>query len=323
MNMSIRIQRAAAAALMAALLLAGSAQALFGFGKDRREAPSENAPAAVPLEFHAYRGVPYQGTLEASDPTGAGVTFAIVDQPKKGSVTLDGAEFVYTPRDNAAGTDRFTYAATSSDGVASLPAAVTVTIEKVRSGITYADIGPSAATAAQCLAEEGIFVGKKIGEKWYFEPDRTVSRGEFLAMALETAGTQVTEVTMTGFADDGAIPAWARSYAAAGVAAGVVQGKPTADGAVFSCDDAISYSEAATVLDRVLAPGDVELEVRYAERETLPCWAAQAVGNMEALNVLGTGSFGSDGLERDVTRADAAQMLAAAQKLLRSGGARS
>ena len=32
-----------------------------------------------------------------------------------------------------------------------------------------------------------------------FEPDRTVSREEFLAMVMETSGAEVTDVTMTGF----------------------------------------------------------------------------------------------------------------------------
>lgn len=199
----------------------------------------------------------------------------------------------------------------------SLPATVTVTIEKTRSGVTYADTGEATATAAQDLAERGVFTGAKIGDKWYFEPDRTVSRGEFLAMVLETAGAEVTDVTMTGFQDDDAIPTWAKSYAAAGVAEGILRGKPTEDGAVFSCEDPISFSEAATVLNRVLDLGDVELEVWFADREAVPSWAAQAVGNMEALNVLSVGSFGSDRLETAVTRADAARMLSAAGTLLR------
>lgn len=317
--MSIRIKRTAALALTAALLLVGSAQALFGFGEKKQETPVENAPTARALELRTYRGIPYQGTLEGSDPRGLDLTFAVVQQPKKGTVELDGANFVYTPRDNASGADSFTYAVTNSDGAVSLPAAVTITIEKTKSGVTYADTDPAAATAAQCLAEEGIFTGKKIGEKWYFEPERTVSRGEFLAMVMETAETEVTAVTMTGFADDEIIPTWAKSYAAAGVAAGIVQGKPTEGGAVFSCDDAISYSEAATVLNRVLDLGDVELEVWYADREAVPSWAAQAVGNMEALNVLRVGSFGSETLETPVTRADAAQMLSAAGTLLHGG----
>ena len=303
--MNIRMKRGMALVLMASLLLAGSAQALFGLGKSKPEAVSpENGPTARDLEIRTYRGIPYLGQLEAADPDGGELTFAIVTQPKKGTVTVEGANFTYTPKENAA-------------GAVSLPATVTVTIEKTRSGVTYADTGEATATAAQDLAERGVFTGAKIGDKWYFEPDRTVSRGEFLAMVLETAGAEVTDVTMTGFRDDDAIPTWAKSYAAAGVAEGILRGKPTENGAVFSCEEPISFSEAATVLNRVLDLGNVELEVWFADREAVPSWAAQAVGNMEALNVLSVGSFGSDRLETAVTRADAARMLSAAGTLLR------
>ena len=301
--MNIRMKRGMALALTASLLLAGSAQALFGLGKSKPETVSpENGPTARDLEIRTYRGIPYLGQLEAADPDGGELTFAIVTQPKK---------------ENAAGGDSFTYSAANSAGAVSLPATVTVTIEKTRSGVTYADTGEATATAAQDLAERGVFTGAKIGDKWYFEPDRTISRGEFLAMVLETAGAEVTDVTMTGFRDDDAIPTWAKSYAAAGVAEGILRGKPTENGAVFSCEEPISFSEAATVLNRVLDLGDVELEVWFADRETAPSWAAQAVGNMEALNVLSVGSFGSDRLETAVTRADAARMLSAAGTLLR------
>ena len=130
-------------------------------------------------------------------------------------------------------------------------------------------------------------------------------------MVMETSGAEVTDVTMTGFQDDAAIPTWAKGYAAAGVADGIIKGKTSAGGAVFSGASPISYSEAATVLNRVF-----ELEVWYADREAVPSWAAQAVGNMEALNVLSTGSFGSSALEEPVTRGAAAQMLTATSTLL-------
>lgn len=215
--MNIRMKRGMALVLMASLLLAGSAQALFGLGKSKPETVSpENGPTARDLEIRTYRGIPYLGQLEAADPDGGELTFAIVTQPKKGTVTVEGANFTYTPKENAAGGDSFTYSAANSAGAVSLPATVTVTIEKTRSGVTYADTGEATATAAQDLAERGVFTGAKIGDKWYFEPDRTVSRGEFLAMVLETAGAEVTDVTMTGFRDDDAIPTWAKSYAAAG-----------------------------------------------------------------------------------------------------------
>ena len=310
------MKRGAALTLAAALALSGSASALFGKKTEVQE-PAEGAPVARDVEISTYRNTPYKAQFLASDSEGDDMTFAVVDQPKKGTVAIDGVNFTYTPNDGATGGDSFTYAATDSSGNASLPATVTVTIEKTKSGVTYADTeGSTAAAAAQHLAEAGIFTGAKIGDQYYFEPDQTVSRSEFLAMVMETAGRDVTDVTMTGFCDDESIPTWAKAYAAAGVADGIVQGKTTAEGVAFQGGDAITFSEAATVLDRVLDMGDVDLDVWYADREAVPSWAAQAVGNMEAMSVLSAGSFGSGDLEKAVTRADAAQMLSAAKTLM-------
>ena len=121
---------------------------------------------------------------------------------------------------------------------------------------------------------------------------------------------------MTGFCDDESIPTWAKAYAAAGLSDGLVQGKKTADGVAFRGEDTLTYNEAAAILDRVLSVNDVDLTTWYADREAVPSWAAQAVGNMEAVSVLSAGSFGSGNLNDGVTMADAAQMLSAAKTLM-------
>ena len=310
-------KRVPALALAAALTLTVGAQALFGLGKKEAPQAEEGAPAAQDLEIATYRDIPYEAQFLASGEAGETLTFAVADQPRKGTVVVEGDRFTYAPDEGVTGSDSFTYTATDTAGRVSQPATVKVEIQKPRSGVTYADTaGSAAAAAAQDLAEAGVFTGVKIGEQYYFEPDKTVTRGQFLAMVLETAGREVTDVTMTGFCDDDAIPTWAKAYAAAGVADGIVQGVATEDGAAFRGEDSITFNEAATVLNRVLDVADVELEVWYADREAVPSWAAQAVGNMEAVSVLSAGSFGSDGLDGAVTRADAAQMLSAARTLL-------
>ena len=310
----LSMNRTAALLLAAVLLLSQNASALFG----KKETQSaEGAPVAQDIEIRTYRNIPCQGQFLASDSEGEDLTYAVADQPRKGCVTIEGADFIYTPEENAAGGDRFTYTATDSAGNVSLPATVTVTIEKTKSGVTYADTeDPASAVAVQCLAEAGIFTGAKIGGQYYFEPDAEVTRSEFLAMALETVGREVTDVTMTGFCDDESIPTWAKAYAAAGVADGIVRGKTTENGAAFKGEESITFNEAATVLDRVLGLEDVDLDEWYADREAVPSWAAQAVGNMEAVSVLSVGSFGSAAMASPVTRADAAQMLSAVSTLL-------
>ena len=302
--------------LAAAVLLSVSASALFG-KKEEAPQPQAGAPVAQELEIHTYRGIPYQAQFLAAVGEGEELTFTVVEGPRKGAVTVEGADFTYVPEEGASGADSFTYTATDSAGHVSSPATVTVQIDKVKSGVTYADTeGIAAAAAAQHLAETGVFTGAKIGEQYYFEPDKAVSRSEFLAMVMETTGKDVPAVTMTGFCDDAAIPTWAKAYAAAGVADGIIQGISTAEGAAFQGDEPITFNEAAAVLDRALDVEDVDLTAWYAERDAAPSWAAEAVGNLESVSVLAAGSFGSDTMAETVTRADAAQMLSAAQTLL-------
>ena len=133
------------------------------------------------------------------------------------------------------------------------------------------------------------------------------------ALASQSAGhREIQELGQSGQLLGGL----SQQDAAAGVEDGIVQGKATAEGAAFQGEEPITFNEAATVLNRMLNLGDVDLDVWYADREAVPSWAAQAVGNMEAFSVLSAGSFGSKTMEQAVTRADAAQMLSAASTLL-------
>ena len=309
------MKRGGALALAAALALSVNAAALLGEAEG--SAAEESVPRAQPLEIRTYRGIPYQARFLGEGGEGETLTYAVAEAPGKGTVEIDGDSFTYTPEEGASGKDSFTYTAADSAGHVSEPAAVTVRIEKTRSGVSYADTaGSPAAAAAQELAERGVFTGAKIGDRYYFEPDRAVTRSEFLALTLETAGESPAAVTMTGFSDDAAIPTWAKAYAAAGAADGIILGVSTPEGAAFQGEDPITFNEAATVLNRILAVEDVDLAAWYADREAVPSWAAQAVGNMEAVSVLSAGSFGSSAMAETVTRSDAARMLSAAATLL-------
>ncbi len=53
---------------------------------------------AQSIDVRVYRGIPYTGTLAAIDREGGEVSFAIAEQPSKGTVTLDGETFVYPAR---------------------------------------------------------------------------------------------------------------------------------------------------------------------------------------------------------------------------------
>ncbi len=296
--------------VLALFLLSRPAAALLGSPEEGEEI--SGAPIAQDLEIQVYCGVAYAGTFSAIDNEGEAITFAIDQAPKKGTVAVqdDGVTFLYTPSDRKTGSDSFTYTATDASGNVSAPATVHITISKQKTGVRYSDMsGHSAQTAAICLAEEGICVGRQVGNTWFFDPEETVSRSEFLAMAMTAAGLEAEDTAaVTTFSDDAAISAWARGYAAAASQAGILSGVSTDQGAAFRGEDPISFNEAATVLDRLMNVTDVQIP------EGQTTWAAQAMANMESVQVVSAGSFGAGSLT--VTRADAAQMLSAALPFL-------
>ncbi len=308
-------RRTLALAAAAAIGLSVTAGALFGT-KKTEQAPKD-APVAQELKIFTYRGIPYKAQFLSRSGQGSTLTYAVDQAPQKGTVTVEGDQFTYTPDEGITGSDRFTYTVSDGEGNRSLPATVSVTIEKPRSGVAYADTaGYDAAAAAQYLAETGVFVGARVGDQYYFEPDRTVNRGEFLAMTLEASGREVSAVTMTGFCDDAAIPTWAKAYASAAVSDDVVKGTVTDEGVALRAEEPITFNEAAAILDRVLAMEDVDLAAWYPGREAQSAWCAQAVANLESAAVLSAGSFGSAAMDMPLTRADAAQVLAAAAELM-------
>ena len=275
-------------------------------------AASPEAPAAGPvshdLQVTTYKDIPYIGQLLAD---GEDLLYVIVDQPKRGTVALEGDTFVYTPKAGKTGKDAFTYAAMDAAGTTSAPATVTVTVEKRRSQVTYSDMaGRSGYAAAIALAEEGIYVGRQLGAQRFFDPDAQVTRTEFLSMAMEAAGVLVDHaVSLTGFADDDAIPTWAKSYASAAAREGVIRGVSTQEGIAFLGENPITLQEAAAIMDRLLDVADVYLEDAAS-------WSSQAMANMESVQVVSAGSFDQTG--QPVTMVQAAEILTAAMELLES-----
>lgn len=149
-------------------------------------------PIARNMELSTYQNIAITGYFDAVDGEGDTLTFQLTSTPARGAVELAGdgsARFVYTPYENKTGKDSFTYVALDQAGNTSPEAKVTLHIEKPNTKVTYADLEGSAAhKAAIRLAEEGILVGESHGGRYFFQPDQTVSRAEFLALAMDATG---------------------------------------------------------------------------------------------------------------------------------------
>lgn len=272
---------------------------------------AENAaPIAENLTLTTYQNVAVHGRCAAVDPDGDLVTFRLTDKPARGQVELEeDGTFCYTPYEKKKGKDTFSYVAVDTAGNESREATVRVTIQKPSTAVSYSDLdGHSAHYAALRLAERNIFVGASVGGVYCFGPEETVSRGEFLAMAMTAAGADVLEgVTVTGFSDDDGIPTWAKGYVSAAVMSGAVRGQGSENGqVVFNAAAPITAAEAAVLADRLLAMGDVTAESAFGA-DAVPAWAYQSVVNMEAVEVVSPATQ----LSAPLTRGEAARMLSA------------
>ena len=278
-------------------------------------------PIARNMDLSTYKNVAITGYFDAVDSEGDTLTFQLMDTPARGAVTLaeDGsAKFVYTPYENKTGKDSFNYVAIDSAGNTSSEAKVTIQINKPDTKVTYADMeGDPAHKASIRLAEEGIFVGSYLNGEYFFDPDRPVTRAEFLTMAMATVGmAPLEDVTTTGFSDDAAIPTWAKGAVSAAVMAGVIQGSRNDSGApVFDALENITQGEATVMLDQLLNLSDVPLEVFSAQGSDAH-WAGQAAANLAASGVIRVEETNSAALSTGLDRAQAAMLLDGALDVL-------
>ncbi len=266
---------------------------------------TDQAPTAQDSALETYKNVPNQGKLKASDPEGEALTYTLVRQPKRGEVVLDpDGSFTYTPKKNKVGVDSFTYTAADPAGNVSREATVTVQILKPNDARQYTDtVGMDCQFEAEWMRNTGLFVGESVNGQSCFQPDKSVSRGEFLAMMVELLDIPMEDTALTSLPEE--TPQWLKPYLAAAMRSGLTDKLPDTD----SLDMPISGAEAAVMLQNALDLS-VTQEVLEAEQtaEEVPVWAAASLTVMEDNGIDLTGV-------ENMTRSDAAQVLYQASQL--------
>ena len=213
---------------------------------------TDEAPTAKAAKLETWRNLPNTGTLQG---TGKGtLTFRLEDRPRRGVVELDpDGSFTYTPRKNKVGEDSFTFTVTDETGSVSAPATVRVTIRKPSDAQTFADLDRDQQFTALWMRETGLFGGEIISDRLSFGPERTVTRGEFLAMVMDLAGIDPEiGLQVTCFADSEEAAPWLRPYLASALRRGFIDGEQGPGGLFFRPNDPITVSEAAALTARVL-----------------------------------------------------------------------
>lgn len=270
----------------------------------------DKAPVAQDSAIETYKNLPNQGKLNVSDPEGEALTYTLVRQPKRGEVTInEDGSFTYTPKKNKVGVDSFTYTAADPAGNVSREATVTVQILKPTDSKQYTDtVGKECRFAAEWMRNTGLFVGERIGGENCFYPEKTVSRGEFLAMVVQALDIPLADASYSAVPED--TPDWLKPYLAAAMRAGLTAGWPETETGSFQADQPISGAEAAVMLQNALdlSISQETMETAAVEtsaeeiQEEIPAWATVS---LTAMNDNGIALSATENL----TRGEVAQVM--------------
>lgn len=277
------------------------------------------APTAAETQqtLSTLSGIPVYGKMTSEDPENDQLHYRITAYPSRGTLRVtdrkEGA-FCYTPIGNYVGEDSFSYVAVDSYGNESAEQTMTLAVEASSAAVTYCDMeGSEALLPAMRLAEKGVIIGETIGSSAYFHPAQAVTKAEFLAMTLCSAGIEVPDGEMaTSFSDDKDIPEYLRKYVSFAEQKRYIEGEESEAGRCFYPNRTVTYAEAAVILQKVLGLQTDSAQEVFMEDEALPVSVQNAVWAVAEAGIFPDGAFAADST---VNRADAACMLAAVLEL--------
>ena len=252
------------------------------------------------------------GNLGATDPEGDDIEYIIVSYPKRGVLTItekENGKYCYTPIDGYTGKDKFTYVARDEYGNYSEPMTVSVKVSERMCDTVYRDMESRAEyNAAVAMTAMGVMSGIQVGDDLYFRPDESVTRAEFVAMAMKCIGIRAdSTLTSTYFDDDNEISVSLRGYIATAQRAGIVVGDFTNGKLLFSPNEEITRYEAANILAKMIGVDGEGEESVFATENDVPSWARAGVYAMCSIGVFDHEDSAT--LSENIARADTAEYL--------------
>lgn len=246
----------------------------------------DKAPVAEDTALETYKNLPNEGMLKVSDPEGESLTYTLIRKPKRGEVVIrEDGSFLYTPKKNKVGVDSFTFTAADPAGNVSRTATVTIQILKPSDSKKYTDtVGESCRFTAEWMRNTGLFVGETINGQSCFQPEKPVSRGEFLAVLVKLL--EIPTDASVSQTIPGDTPAWLKPYLAAALRAGLTENLPEMD----SAETAVTGAEVAVMLqnalDLAISQEALEAQTGKQDTEEVPAWAAASLIAMEDNGIL-------------------------------------
>lgn len=246
---------------------------------------NDNLPPVIESgKFSTYKNMTVQGSLSVYDPEGDQIMIKVLEEPEKGAVSFSGSNFTYEPFLDMTGTDAMTFVCVDKQGNYSKKGTLEVNIEKDRASFSYSDMqdNPSHYSAVK-LHEKEVLTGEKIGDRYFFFPDRQVTRATFLkALNAALCETDRLEVCVnSGLQNDGDIPNELKSYVKWARDREIITEK------IWKPDEVLSRAEAVVLIDRAVDIDNVKsAALPYSDKTDIPSWALQSYMNLQAYKML-------------------------------------
>lgn len=275
--------------------------------------PTLSLASYASLNTETYKNIAVGGVLSAYDPEGDGIRFEIVRYPENGTVVMNDRDlgiYTYIPSFDFSGEDSFKYVVRDRFGNYSSASEVSVTVKTQSASTVYNDlIGDDLYSHAIAMTENGLMNGVQIGNYFYFDADREVTRAEFLVTAMNAIGIKsVPDVDKTVFADDSDIYDEMKGYVSLAYSKKFISGI-TVDGKLyFRPDEAITMSEVAVIISNMIGYAEPKVAPAFADADKIPAWSGKAIESLHTLGILECPDM-ITGACNNITRGDMAKIL--------------
>lgn len=275
--------------------------------------PTVSLAPFASLNTETYRDIGVSGVLSAYDPEGDAVRFEIVRFPKNGRVMINDdsiGTYTYVPFDSFTGDDSFEYVVSDIYGNYSSSATVNVNVSAQSTPTVYNDmLQDELYSHAISVTERGLMNGVRVGDYFYFEADREVSRADFVVTAMNAIGIKsVPDVESTLFYDDADINNEMKGYVALAYSKGYISGSKIDGKLCFKPDETITLSEAAVIISNMIGYAEPKVTPVFADADSIPSWSGKAIESLHTLGILEAPEMISGACET-VTRGDMAKLL--------------
>ena len=280
---------------------------------DINYSPTLTHASFASLNAKTYKGIDLHGVLSAYDPEGDELRYEIVRYPENGRVNIENEAlgiYVYSPYENFTGEDSFEYVVCDKYGNYSSSAKVSISVTAQSTSMVYSDLlNDELYSHAIAVTESGLMNGIQIGDYYYFEADRPVSRAEFIVTAMKACGIKnVPDADTTVFHDDIEINPEMKGYIALAHSLGYISGIQSEGKLYFKSSESIKFSEAAVIISNMIGYASPKVTPVFADADSIPSWSGKAIESLHTLGILETPEMVS-GASNTVTRGDMARLL--------------